>query len=127
MTKTKEIDLWPFFFSTISLSTLLLHCHAFILVAPCDPFFALSRPMHIVRLPNIPSRLMYFFFFCVSFYFFRFFRFFACHVFYMIAPAVPSETLSERLMRSCARHRFVAASSRRTEEKVASRRGSGRH
>ena len=30
-------------------------------------------------------------------------------------------------MRSWARHRFVAASSRRTEEKVASRRGSGRH
>jgi hypothetical protein len=30
-------------------------------------------------------------------------------------------------MRSCARHLLVAASSRRTEEKVASRRGSGRH
>lgn len=30
-------------------------------------------------------------------------------------------------MRSCARQRLVAASSRRTEEKVASRRGSGRH
>ena len=38
-----------------------------------------------------------------------------------------STTLSERLMRSWARQRFVAASSRRTEEKVASRRGSGRH
>lgn len=38
-----------------------------------------------------------------------------------------STTLSERLMRSCARQRFVAASSRSTEEKVASRRGSGRH
>ena len=30
-------------------------------------------------------------------------------------------------MSNCARHRFVAASSRRTDEKVASRRGSGRH
>jgi len=30
-------------------------------------------------------------------------------------------------MRSCARQRFVAASSRRTEENVASRRGSGKH
>jgi hypothetical protein len=30
-------------------------------------------------------------------------------------------------MRSCARQRFVAASSRRTDENVASRRGSGRH
>ena len=38
-----------------------------------------------------------------------------------------STTLSERLMRSCARQRFVAASSRRTEENVASRKGSGRH
>ncbi len=38
-----------------------------------------------------------------------------------------STTLSDRLMRSCARQRLVAASSRRTEEKVASRRGSGRH
>lgn len=40
---------------------------------------------------------------------------------------VGSTTLSDRLMRSCARQRLVAASSRRTEEKVASRRGSGRH
>jgi hypothetical protein len=47
--------------------------------------------------------------------------------FYIATPAAPSETLSERLMRSCARQRFVAASSRRTEEKVASRKGSGRH
>ena len=47
---------------------------------------------------------------------------------YMVTPlAEPSTTLSERLMRSWARQRFVAASSRRTEEKVASRRGSGRH
>lgn len=38
-----------------------------------------------------------------------------------------STTLSDRLIRSCARQRFVAASSRRTEEKVASRRGSGKH
>ena len=38
-----------------------------------------------------------------------------------------STTLSERLMRSCARHLLVAASSRSTDEKVASRRGSGRH
>lgn len=38
-----------------------------------------------------------------------------------------SITLSERLMMSCARHRFVAASSRRTDWKVASRKGSGRH
>lgn len=38
-----------------------------------------------------------------------------------------STTLSERLMRSCARHRLVAASSRSTDEKVASRSGSGRH
>ena len=38
-----------------------------------------------------------------------------------------SATQSERLISSCARHRLVAASSRRTEEKVASRRGSGRH
>jgi hypothetical protein len=30
-------------------------------------------------------------------------------------------------MRSCARQRLVAASSRRTEENVASRSGSGRH
>ena len=30
-------------------------------------------------------------------------------------------------MRSCARQRLVAASSRRTDENVASRRGSGRH
>jgi len=30
-------------------------------------------------------------------------------------------------MSNCAKQRFVAASSRRTEEKVASRRGSGRH
>ena len=36
-------------------------------------------------------------------------------------------TLSDRLISSCAKQRFVAASSRRTEEKVASRRGSGRH
>lgn len=38
-----------------------------------------------------------------------------------------STTLSDRLMRSCARQRLVAASSRSTLEKVASRRGSGRH
>lgn len=38
-----------------------------------------------------------------------------------------STTLSERLMRSWARHLLVAASSRRTDENVASRRGSGRH
>ena len=47
--------------------------------------------------------------------------------FHIATPAAPSDTLSERLMRSWARHRFVAASSRRTEEKVASRKGSGRH
>lgn len=34
---------------------------------------------------------------------------------------------SDRASRSCARQRFVAASSRKTGEKVASRRGSGRH
>lgn len=45
---------------------------------------------------------------------------------YMAAEA-PSETVSDRLMSSWARQRLVAASSRRTEEKVASRRGSGRH
>ncbi len=38
-----------------------------------------------------------------------------------------SLTVSLRLMRSCARHRLVAASSLSTLEKVASRRGSGRH
>lgn len=38
-----------------------------------------------------------------------------------------STTLSDRLIKSWVRHRLVAASSRRTEEKVASRRGSGRH
>ena len=42
-------------------------------------------------------------------------------------PPGCSTMLSERLMRSWARQRFVAASSRRTDEKVASRRGSGRH
>ena len=36
-------------------------------------------------------------------------------------------TLSERFMRSWAKQRFVAASSRRTDEKVASRKGSGKH
>lgn len=51
----------------------------------------------------------------------------AFSTFYRATPGAPSETLSERLMRSCARQRFVAASSRRTDEKVASRRGSGRH
>jgi hypothetical protein len=45
----------------------------------------------------------------------------------MWTPVLGSATLSERLIRSCARHRFVAASSRRTDENVASRRGSGRH
>jgi len=40
---------------------------------------------------------------------------------------VGSTTLSERFIRSWARQRLVAASSRRTDEKVASRRGSGRH
>ena len=38
-----------------------------------------------------------------------------------------SATVSLKLMRSCARHLLVAASSRRTLEKVASRSGSGRH
>lgn len=38
-----------------------------------------------------------------------------------------STTLSERLISSWARQRLVAASSRRTDEKVASRKGSGRH
>ena len=38
-----------------------------------------------------------------------------------------STTLSERLISNWARHRLVAASSRRTEEKVASLNGSGRH
>ena len=38
-----------------------------------------------------------------------------------------SVTVSLRLMSSCARHLFVAASSRRTFENVASRNGSGRH
>lgn len=42
-------------------------------------------------------------------------------------PAEDSTTLSERLINSWARHLLVAASSRRTEENVASRRGSGRH
>lgn len=53
--------------------------------------------------------------------------FLLCAVLYIAIPGAPSETLSERLMRSCARQRLVAASSRRTEEKVASRSGSGRH
>lgn len=44
-----------------------------------------------------------------------------------IATGAPSDTLSDRLIRSWARQRLVAASSRRTEEKVASRRGSGKH
>lgn len=44
-----------------------------------------------------------------------------------MAAEAPSETLSDRLIRSWARQRLVAASSRRTDEKVASRRGSGRH
>lgn len=38
----------------------------------------------------------------------------------------PSATVSLRLMRSWARQRLVAASSLRTDEKVASRKGSGR-
>ena len=47
---------------------------------------------------------------------------------YIAAPAaLPASTLSDRLINSCARQRLVAASSRSTEEKVASRRGSGRH
>lgn len=47
---------------------------------------------------------------------------------YIAAPAaLPASTLSDRLINNCARQRLVAASSRRTEEKVASRRGSGRH
>lgn len=50
-----------------------------------------------------------------------------CFSSYIASPGAPSETLSERLMRSCARHRLVAASSRSTDEKVASRSGSGRH
>lgn len=85
------------------------------------PVFALSHPMHVVRLSNI-SRILRNLPLSKKFFFFSFVL-----LFYMIALTVPSETLSERLIRSCARHRFVAASSRRTEEKVASRRGSGRH
>ena len=51
-----------------------------------------------------------------------------CHGIHdMCTPVLGSATLSERLIRSCARHRLVAASSRRTDENVASRRGSGRH
>jgi len=46
---------------------------------------------------------------------------------YHICWLPDSTTLSDRLIKSWARQRFVAASSRRTEEKVASRRGSGRH
>lgn len=42
-------------------------------------------------------------------------------------PSWVSVTVSLRLIKSWARHRFVAASSRSTAEKVASRRGSGRH
>lgn len=38
-----------------------------------------------------------------------------------------SVTVSLKLIKSCARQRLVAASSRSTLEKVASRRGSGRH
>lgn len=38
-----------------------------------------------------------------------------------------SLALSDKLTSSCARHRFVAASSRSTDEKVASRNGSGKH
>lgn len=47
-------------------------------------------------------------------------------VFY-IAAGAPSDTLSDKLINSWARQRLVAASSRRTEENVASRRGSGKH
>lgn len=51
--------------------------------------------------------------------------------FYIVPVAatalLASLALSERLMSSCARQRLVAASSRRTEENVASRSGSGRH
>ena len=46
---------------------------------------------------------------------------------YMLWLLEASTTLSERFMRSWARQRFVAASSRRTDEKVASRKGSGKH
>ena len=90
----------------------------FTLYAPCHPLFALTRPMHIVKLSNIPSKLKEKG---------RNQMLFLCAVLYIARPGAPSETLSERLMRSCARQRLVAASSRRTEEKVASRSGSGRH
>lgn len=51
-----------------------------------------------------------------------------CFFLHIAAPLEgPSDTLSARLIRSWARHRLVAASSRSTEEKVVSRSGSGRH
>lgn len=46
---------------------------------------------------------------------------------YMPALLALSTTLSERLISSWQRQRFVAASSRRTDENVASRSGSGKH
>lgn len=102
-----------FYHRRSSIDRILFPCFTVCLTfAPCGPSSPGYPPHACRKVVNISSRLL---------------ERKTLFEYYIATPGAPSETLSERLMRSCARHLLVAASSRRTEEKVASRRGSGRH